>query len=224
MTTYKTNKYNLPLVPFVGVNHHKSTILFACEIVGHEDTQTYVWLLRAFTKAMSQKHPVCVITDGDLAMQNAINIVWPNASHRLCGWHIKNNIVSNVKDDDVKEGIRCFLYDRFSIEEIELKWMVFLNKHDVTDKNSWLYQMYERRESWCAAYHACKRYLGLRINQRSESLQSRIQCNLDRKMTLLELFQHFDNCLVKPFTREVNLDFVSNYKPCWEPDASFFCA
>jgi zinc finger SWIM domain-containing protein 3 len=201
MTTYKTNKYNLPLVPFVGVNHHKSTILFACEIVGHEDTQTYVWLLRAFTKAMSQKHPVCVITDGDLAMQNAINIVWPNASHRLCGWHIKNNIVSNVKDDDVKEGIRCFLYDRFSIEEIELKWMVFLNKHDVTDKNSWLYQMYERRESWCAAYHACKRYLGLRINQRSESLQSRIQCNLDRKMTLLELFQHFDNCLVKPFTR-----------------------
>jgi zinc finger SWIM domain-containing protein 3 len=73
--TYKTNKYNLPLVPFLGVNHHKSTVLFACGIVTHEDTQSYVWLLRAFTKAMSQKHPVSVITDEDLAMQNAISIV-----------------------------------------------------------------------------------------------------------------------------------------------------
>jgi zinc finger SWIM domain-containing protein 3 len=41
-------------------------------------------------------------------------------------------------------------------------------------------------------------------------------------MTLVELFQHFDNCLVKLRTREVSLDFVSNYKPCSEPDASFF--
>jgi zinc finger SWIM domain-containing protein 3 len=131
--TYKTNKYNLPLVPFVGVNHHKSTFLFACGIVAYEDTQSYVWLLMTFTKAMSQKHLVSMITDGDLAMQNAISIVWPNASHRLCGWHCENNIVSNVKDDDVKEGIRCFLYDRCSIDEIELKWKVFLKKHEVTD-------------------------------------------------------------------------------------------
>jgi zinc finger SWIM domain-containing protein 3 len=62
----------------------------------------------------------------------------------------------------------------------------------------------------------------LRSNQRSESLHSRIQFNLDWKMTLLELFQHFDNCLVNLFTREANLDFVSNYKPCLKPDASFF--
>jgi hypothetical protein len=41
--------------------------------------------------------------------------------------------VSNVKDDDVKEGIRCFLYDHCSIEEMELKLMVFLKKHEVTD-------------------------------------------------------------------------------------------
>jgi zinc finger SWIM domain-containing protein 3 len=94
--TYKTNKYNLPLVPFVGVNHHKSTIPFACGIVAHEGTQSYVWMLRAFTKPMSQKHPVSVITDRDLAMQNAISIVWPNASHRLCRWHIENNIVSGL--------------------------------------------------------------------------------------------------------------------------------
>ncbi|KAL6653248.1 hypothetical protein ACP70R_008826 [Stipagrostis hirtigluma subsp. patula] len=218
--TYKTNKYNLPLVPFVGVNHHKSTVLFACGVVAHEDTESYVWLLRAFSDAMSQKHPVSVITDGDLAMQKAISIVWPNASHRLCGWHIENNIVSNIKDAEVKEGIRCFLYDRCSIEEIEKKWLEFLKKNEVTDKDSWLYQMYERRQVWCAAYHASTRYLGLRSNQRSESLHSRIQFNLDRKMSLVELLQHFDNTVQKLRIRQANLDFEASYKPCLEPDAS----
>ncbi|KAL6630579.1 hypothetical protein ACP70R_028652 [Stipagrostis hirtigluma subsp. patula] len=218
--TYKTNKYNLPLVPFVGVNHHKSTVLFACGVVAHEDTKSYVWLLRSFSDAMSQKHPVSVITDGDLAMQKAISIVWPNASHRLCGWHIENNIVSNIKDAEVKEGIRCFLYDRCSIEEIEKKWLEFLKKNEVTDKDSWLYQMYERRKVWCAAYHASKRYLGLRSNQRSESLHSRIQFNLDRKMSLVELLQHFDNTVQKLRIRQANLDFEASYKPCLEPDTS----
>jgi len=56
--TYKTNRYNLTLVPFVGVNHHKSTVLFACGILSHEDTESYVWLLRPFYDAMIQKHPV----------------------------------------------------------------------------------------------------------------------------------------------------------------------
>jgi zinc finger SWIM domain-containing protein 3 len=55
---YKTNKYTLPLVPFVAVNHHKSTVLSACGIVAHEDTRSYVWLLRSFSDAMSQKHLV----------------------------------------------------------------------------------------------------------------------------------------------------------------------
>jgi zinc finger SWIM domain-containing protein 3 len=47
--THKTNKYNLSLAPFVGVNHHKGTILFSCGIVAHEDTRSYVWLLSEFS-------------------------------------------------------------------------------------------------------------------------------------------------------------------------------
>jgi zinc finger SWIM domain-containing protein 3 len=87
------------------VNHHKGTVPFPCGIIAHEDTGSYVWLLSEFSQAMSQKHPVSMITDGVLAMQKAISIVWPNSLHRLCGWHIENNIVSNIKDDKVKEGI-----------------------------------------------------------------------------------------------------------------------
>ena len=62
-----------------------------------------------------------MITDGDLAMQRAIRIVWPNTSHRLCGWHIEQNLVCNVHDDKVKEAFRVSMYDLCSIEEIERK-------------------------------------------------------------------------------------------------------
>ena len=93
-------------------------------------------------------------------------------------------------------------------------------KEKVTDKDSWLYQMYEMREICCAAYHAGKCYLGLRSNQRSESLHSRIQFNLDRKMTLLELIQHVDHCLSKLRSNEAYLDFQASSKPCLQPDAS----
>jgi len=52
-------------------------------------------------------------------MQRAIGLVWPNSSHRLCIWHIEQNIVRNLHDDDVKADFRYFLYDCCSIEEIE---------------------------------------------------------------------------------------------------------
>jgi zinc finger SWIM domain-containing protein 3 len=58
--------------------------------------------------------------------------VWPNFLHRLCSWHIELNIVRNIEDDDMREAIRRFLYDRCSIREIEMKWMAFLEKEKIT--------------------------------------------------------------------------------------------
>ena len=88
-STYRTNKYNLPFVPFVGLNHHRSTVIFGCGIICHETIEAYKWMLRTFTTAIAQKHPISVITDGDLAMQRAIRMVWTNTIHRLCVWHIQ---------------------------------------------------------------------------------------------------------------------------------------
>jgi len=220
-STYKTNRYNLPLVPFVGVNHHRSTVIFGCGIISHENIESYVWLLSTFSEAMIQKHPISVITDGDLAMQRAIRLVWPNSSHRLCIWHIEQNIVRNLKDDVVKDEFRSFLYDCWSIEETERKWQEFLDKHKVTNKESWLYQMYDMREIWCASYHAGKCYLGLRSNQRSESLNSRLHMRLDRKMTLLDMVKHVEHCLSGLRTNEAKLDTDAlQSEACIEPDAS----
>ncbi|CAN0837554.1 Protein FAR1-RELATED SEQUENCE 12 [Linum grandiflorum] len=46
------------------------------------------------TKAMGGKKPKVVVTDGDLAMLNAIKEVFPEAFHRRCAWHIRKNLKS----------------------------------------------------------------------------------------------------------------------------------
>ena len=191
-------------------------MLFAYGVNSKETIELYVWMLKTFTEAMAQKHPISVITDGDLAMQRAIELVWPNSSHRLCIWHIEQCIVRNLHNDDVKNDLRHFLYDCCSIKEIERKWLKFLNKHNIMDTKSWPYEMYERRHVLCASYHVGKCYLGLRSNQQSESLNSRLRVNLNHKMTLFELVEHFDHCLSQLRVNEAILDLVaSSSLPCF---------
>ncbi|MCH79649.1 protein FAR1-RELATED SEQUENCE 5-like, partial [Trifolium medium] len=70
--------------------------VFATALVSKENEETYVWLLEQFMEAMEGKMPISVITDGDLAMKNAIRRVFPRAHRRLCAWHLLRNAISNV--------------------------------------------------------------------------------------------------------------------------------
>ncbi|XP_057452548.1 protein FAR-RED IMPAIRED RESPONSE 1-like [Lotus japonicus] len=83
-STYKRNKYNKPLVIFSGYNHHGQTTIFACALITDESIETYKWVLEKFVECMFEKHPKVVVIDGDLAMKEAIRVVFPNARHRLC--------------------------------------------------------------------------------------------------------------------------------------------
>ena len=64
-STYRMNRYKMPFVPFVGMNHHRSTTVFGCGIVSDERVDSYVWMLGAFMKAMCQQKPQSTINNGD---------------------------------------------------------------------------------------------------------------------------------------------------------------
>jgi zinc finger SWIM domain-containing protein 3 len=93
---YRMNRYNLPFVPFVGVNHHRSTVVFGGAILSDETTRSYIWVLETFLLAMRQKHPRSLITDGNGAMARAIYVIMPRAFHRLCSWHIEQNMIKHI--------------------------------------------------------------------------------------------------------------------------------
>ncbi|CAL4992857.1 unnamed protein product [Urochloa decumbens] len=132
-STYRTNRYKMPFVSFVGMNHHRSTTIFACAIVSHETVESFEWLLRTLLVAMYNKEPRSIITDGDRAMRKAIRAVLPNTDHRLCAWHIERNAARYLHHSMIP-GFRKLIYMRGTPETFESKWASFLKKHNTTGK------------------------------------------------------------------------------------------
>ncbi|XP_061340012.1 protein FAR1-RELATED SEQUENCE 5-like [Gastrolobium bilobum] len=93
--TYKTNKFRFPFAPFVGVNHHGQTILFAAALLEDETEATFTWLFEQFRTCMFDKSHVAIITDQDKAMGKAIAKIFPGARHRFCAWHIKKHVMEH---------------------------------------------------------------------------------------------------------------------------------
>ncbi|XP_057760512.1 protein FAR1-RELATED SEQUENCE 5-like [Arachis stenosperma] len=97
-STYNRNVYNKPLVIFSSSNHHGQTVIFGCGLLVNENIGSYKWLLETFLESMGNKHPMAVVTDGDLSMREAIKQVFPYATHRLCPWHLHMNACEKVKN------------------------------------------------------------------------------------------------------------------------------
>nr|GEV13192.1 hypothetical protein [Tanacetum cinerariifolium] len=55
-TTYLTNKYEMPMAPFVGVNHHGQSILLGCGLISNGDTKTFTWLFRTWLTYVGRRY------------------------------------------------------------------------------------------------------------------------------------------------------------------------
>ncbi|CAN0840211.1 Protein FAR1-RELATED SEQUENCE 5 [Linum grandiflorum] len=86
-----------------GINHHNKTCIFGCAFMQHEKEDNYKWVLDTLTTGGGKK-PQTVITDRDRAMANAIDYVFPEATHRLCSWHLNNNVIKHVKNHKFRKG------------------------------------------------------------------------------------------------------------------------
>lgn len=68
---------------------------------------------------MHNKTPKSIVPDGDGAMRVAIKLVFPDARHHLCAWHLHKNFYENVKNKDFSEDFEKTLYANFTQDEFE---------------------------------------------------------------------------------------------------------
>ncbi|XP_073367556.1 protein FAR1-RELATED SEQUENCE 5-like [Aegilops tauschii subsp. strangulata] len=206
-STYKMNRYGMPFIPFVGLNNHRKTTVFGCAIVSDETEETYVWLLQTFLRSMCQKMPKSVITDADAAMIKAIREVLPDVWHRICTWHIEKNMKIHLSHKSLKE-FRTLLYYSTSTATFEERWHAFSKRwqSDVT----WLRRMYKKRRLWVAAYLTEGFWLGMKSNQRSESLNSCLHLHLDGEMTPVDMILHYENAVVRIRENEARDDCTAS--------------
>jgi len=98
-STYKTNRYRLSLLDFVGVTPTRMTFSTSFVYLEGERVNNVVWALERFRGIFlrSDALPRVIVTDRDLTLMNAVNTVFPECTNLLCRFHIDKNVKVKCK-------------------------------------------------------------------------------------------------------------------------------
>ncbi|XP_077246102.1 protein FAR1-RELATED SEQUENCE 5-like [Tasmannia lanceolata] len=211
--TYKTNRLSLPFAPFTGLNHHKQSTLFGAALLADETDETFCWVFEQWLTCMHGRAPGVIITDMDLAMKNAIKIVFPDTRHRFCEWHIWKHLLEKVVEmrdtdsDFYRDYNRCFHSKKIECED---KWQDLVVNYGIC-RNEWLSRMWEQREHWMRAYWRTTFTAGMKSSQRSESMNSFFDGYVNNNTGLHEFLTAYERALVQRRKTEAEEDFKSKY-------------
>lgn len=96
--TSKHNGCHLPLLEIVGVTSTELTFSVAFAYLQSEQEDNFVWALERLRSIVeSNVLPSVIVTDKNLALMNAIQGVFPNATNLICRSHISRDILANCK-------------------------------------------------------------------------------------------------------------------------------
>ncbi|XP_024032044.1 protein FAR1-RELATED SEQUENCE 5-like [Morus notabilis] len=205
-TTYRTNKYHKPLLLLVGVNNHWRTTVFGIALLVDETVDTFVWFLQMFLQGMNNRKPKVIVTDGDNAMKNGIAQIFSESKHRLCGWHLMENVANNVKDINFKRDFKEIMYGYYFEPEFLDRWHSLILAYEL-ENNYWATCMFEKKESWVETYLRGNFCVGMRTTQRSESMNRTIRQLLDSTKSLTDFISLVDHAINKLRRKDLQDDF-----------------
>ncbi|XP_068503635.1 protein FAR1-RELATED SEQUENCE 5-like, partial [Phaseolus vulgaris] len=98
-STYKTNRYRMPLFEVVGVTSTRLTFSAAFMLLASEHHHNFVWALDKLKGLFLRvdSYPKVVVSDRDIALMNAIHVVFPKTVNLLCRFHIDKNVKAKCK-------------------------------------------------------------------------------------------------------------------------------
>lgn len=73
-STYKRNRFNMPVVNILGLNNFGRNILLGFCLIDEETTEAYTWVFKHLKKIWKNE-PKCFITDESLPIINGIKFV-----------------------------------------------------------------------------------------------------------------------------------------------------
>ncbi|XP_059654559.1 protein FAR1-RELATED SEQUENCE 5-like [Cornus florida] len=210
-TTYRTNDYGRPFAPFIGVNHHKQTVIFGAALLYDETADSFKWLFEPFLGAMSGKQPKTILTDQSAAMAKAISNVFSETHHRLCVLHIYQNPAKNLshvfhRSSEFAHDLSKCVYDYEDEDDWLLAWNNMLENYCLK-KNKRLKDLFEVREKWAMVYGRHTFTVDMKSTQRSESMNNVLKNYLKPRHDLLRFFEHYERFLADRRYEELHADF-----------------
>ncbi|XP_057800126.1 protein FAR1-RELATED SEQUENCE 5-like [Salvia miltiorrhiza] len=199
-STYRTNKYKLVCVPFVGVNHHLKNVLFGLGFLSDETTRSYEWLLTTFWTSMSAKEPEVIFTDQCQSLMNAIDSVFLTSSHRLCQWHINQNAPSHFgKLNGSATFKRAWFHCMNGCDtetEFEEAWKAMIDEYGLGE-HRWFNTMYRLKKRWSSAFTNHRFCAGLHATSRSEVTNKVLKTICSASTSLHDFVFKFDEIQIE---------------------------
>lgn len=203
-TTCLANKYKVPIVVFVGVNHHGQTISLGYGLLADESQETYTWLLRAWLTCMLGRPPQTIITDQSTALQCVISEIFPRAHHRLCLPLVVESILENsgkLESEVFPTFLNSIIYNSIKVDEFELAWDDMIRRFEIRD-NDYLQRLFEDRERWAPVYLKDTFFAGMFTFQPGESMVPFFHGYVHQQTSLKEFFEMHDLVLQNKIQKE----------------------
>ncbi|WOH00486.1 hypothetical protein DCAR_0519850 [Daucus carota subsp. sativus] len=210
-TTYQTNRYAMPFVPFTGVNHHYQSVLFGFALMRDEVKTSFEWVLKTWLEAVGDKHPNSIITDQDQAMAGAIASILPKTRHLLCSWHISQKFPKKLKTLYIKHpgtfkvDFNKYIYHSLTEDIFQERWNDLVVKYDLKD-HSWLQGLYLLEEKWISAYTKSTFSAGQNTTSRSEGMNAFFDSYISSSTGLKEFVEKAQKAIDRQFMQEKEED------------------
>ncbi|XP_076921982.1 protein FAR1-RELATED SEQUENCE 5-like [Bidens hawaiensis] len=225
--TYHTNMYDMILVSFTGIDHHKKCIVFGAGLLHNESVESYTWLLQMFLDTHG-KQPTFGLTDQDPSIKQAVHSVLDKSIHRLCMWHVITKLPLKVTFDTSNFTVTCecmgftsigylcrhvfCIYRHQGIDKIPMKYVSLRWCRDALP--SGVYCMENR---YCA-YLTRSSIIRRRISDNIQMCIDRLRCNaryleeLDLQIKAIKekIFEEFP--LEPTYSKEVVIEELLSHK------------
>lgn len=98
-STYKTNRYNMALLHFLGLSPDNKPFSVAFCFMPQEKRPDYTFTMEAFKKYAIKDCPASAVflTDDEKAFKRAIEDVLPTTKQLICIWHINKNVLGKAQ-------------------------------------------------------------------------------------------------------------------------------
>ncbi|XP_057968423.1 protein FAR1-RELATED SEQUENCE 6-like [Malania oleifera] len=223
--TYLSNKYEIPLVAFVGINHHGQSVLLGCGLLAGETIESYMWLFNAWLTCMPGCSPQTIITDRCKALQSAIAEVFPRSHHRFGLSQILKKVpekLGGLRDyDAIRKAMMKAVYETLKVNEFEATWG-FMVQHFRVGDHEWLRSLYEDRSRWAPVYLKDTFFAGMAAARPGEILNPFFDRFVHKQTPLKEFLDKYELALQKKHKEETLADIESrNPSPALKTRCSF---
>ncbi|KAL3840811.1 hypothetical protein ACJIZ3_025402 [Penstemon smallii] len=210
-TTYFARKYKIPLVLFIGVNHHIQPTLLGCGLIADETFYTFAWLLQSWRLAMGGRSPIVLLADQNEAIKAAVQAVFPDTQHFFHLWNILESIPRRLDylgiwQDTFTEKLNKCIHRSCSQEQYQKRWWKLLERFNLRE-DEWIQSLYVERKLWVPFFMKDVSFAGLSAASRSESLNSFFDKYIHMETSLRDFIEQYKSVLEDRYEEEAKANF-----------------